>query len=678
MRFSKFVDCHFHFALFLLASLNSLVVAAAQIEFTKSDAETVRLVAETIRQRHLAEPQFDDALSEQLLSDFVEIWDPSKVYFLKTDIAVFEVSNYVLDDQIVRGNIDFAKLVFDRYQFRQQELAKTIGTLIEVNHDFTVDESISVKFKERQWASTKVELHERWRKRIKSELLALSLDGTEKTDAQKTLHQRYQNSRELLKQTEAHELLEIYLTSLTRCLDPHSTFMAPNSRDEFDIAMKLRLQGIGARLRFKDGNTVVEDVVPGGAAAADGRLMKGDTIVGVDRTNNGDLTDIVGLKLSRVVELIRGPKGSTVRLKIQKASGESTIYELTRQVIQLAGQEAKGTIIEAGEWNPTATDRIGILSIPSFYRDFQGATNGGSFKSTSRDVEKILASFRDQDVHGVIVDLRGNGGGALDEAVEVSGLFIPHGPIVQIQSKGQKATVLHDEDPDMSWRGPMIVVCDRLSASASEIFTGAMRDYRRAIVVGDQTTHGKGTVQNVMPIAGGITLFPKDRGALKLTIGKWYRVNGDGSQIAGISADIVLPSILSALKLGESELANAIPFDRIQGAEFTPLTNYVADGIGKELQKRSTERILTDEDFTRLHHRIELMKDREQRAMVSLNKKTASQQHAQIKEFAEKPADGREGGVTDTPDPTRFRDTFYNREILNITLDYMQLLRQQA
>lgn len=678
MRSSKFVGCCSCIILFAFTSWKENVIAADQINFTKSDAETVRLVAESIRQRHLENPKFDDSLSVQLLNDFVESWDPSKIYFLKADIDVFQTSRHVLDDQIIQGNADFAKLVFDRFQLRQQELTKMIGTLIDKDHDFTIDESLSMNFEERSWASTNEERQERWRKRVKSELLVLSLEGEQSAGAKKMLHRRYQNSREMLKQTETHELLEIYLTSLTRCLDPHSTFMAPDSREEFDIAMTLQLQGIGARLQFTDGNTVVDEVVPGGAAAADGRLMKGDTIVGVDRANDGTMTDVVGLKLSRVVEHIRGPKGSIVRLKIQKASGESAIYDLTRQVIKLGGQEAKGEILDAGEWIPTGSGRIGIVSIPSFYRDFQGAANGGSFKSTSRDVKRILAHFRNQGVDAIVVDLRGNGGGALDEAVEVSGLFIPRGPIVQIQSKGQQPTVLNDEDPDMAWRGPMVVVCDRLSASASEIFTGAMRDYRRAIVVGDRTTHGKGTVQNVMPVAGGITLFPKDRGALKLTIGKWYRVNGDGSQIAGIASDVVLPSRLSAMKLGESELENAMPFDRIQRADFIPFTSYVVDGVGTELQKRSEERIRTDEDFGRLNRRIQFVKDREQRKVMSLHKTTASQRHAELKEVAEKPKDDSKDVARGTQELTRFRETFYNREVLNITLDYLQVLRPRA
>jgi carboxyl-terminal processing protease len=547
-------------------TLTSFAVAAAicanaiaeDIQFSRFDSDTARLAVQLIRERHLENQPIDDAVSQQLLTNFVELWDPSRLYFLAADIEHFNQSQKLLDDELTNGEIGFAKRVFENFQQRQLELKQLISTFIDTEHDFAVEESIARKADDLPWAASDAELRERWRKRIKSELLAFKLDGQSDNDGRKKLHQRYENARQLLQLTEAVELLEMYLTALTRCLDPHSSYLAPSSKAEFDIAMTLQLQGIGARLRFADGNTTVESVVPGGSAAADGRLTTGDTIVAVRQSDDMLLTDVVGMKLSRVVDLIRGPADTVVRLKIQKATGESVIYDLTRTTVKLEGQEAHGTVIESGRWIDGATTRIGVLSLPSFYRDFQGAADGGQFKSTSRDVQKILALFRDQNVEALIVDLRGNGGGALDESVEVSGLFIPQGPVVQIQSKAGPVSVLSDQDPEMHWRGPLIVVCDRLSASASEILAGAIRDYRRGIIVGDPTAHGKGTVQNVISLSSRISLLrQQDHGVLKLTVAKWYRVNGDGSQIHGIPADIAIPSIRSTLEKGEAALENS-------------------------------------------------------------------------------------------------------------------------
>jgi carboxyl-terminal processing protease len=439
--------------------------------------------------------------------------------------------------------------------------------------------------------------------------------------------------------------------------------------------MTLQLQGIGARLRFADGNTTVECVVPGGSAAADGRLTTGDTIVAVRQSDDMLLPDVVGMKLSRVVDLIRGPADTVVRLKIQKATGESVIYDLTRTTVKLEGQEAHGTVIESGRWIDGATTRIGVLSLPSFYRDFQGAANGGQFKSTSHDVQKILALFRDQKVEALIVDLRGNGGGALDESVEVSGLFIPQGPVVQIQSKAGPVSVLSDQDPEMHWRGPLIVVCDRLSASASEILAGAIRDYRRGIIVGDPTTHGKGTVQNVISLSSRISLLrQQDHGVLKLTVAKWYRVNGDGSQIHGIPADIAIPSIRSTLEKGEAALENSIPFDRIATTSFLPFTNYVTDETLQQLRKTSAERIKLDSDFKKLNQQIAFLVEQQEKNAISLNETVARQNHAELEELSAVD----QGDPETTDDEMRFRNTFYNRELVSITVDYARLLQAEV
>lgn len=651
---------------------------AEDIQFTASDSETARLILDLIHRRHLEKQPVDDTLSAQLLDSFVEAWDSSRLYFLASDIDEFNASRYVLDDQLAKGDVGFAKTVFDRFRLRQSSLVQEISELIDADHDFTVDEVRTLDFDAREWASSKEERRERWRKRIKSELLAEKLDGQADAEARTKLHRRYQNLLQLSKQMERHELLELYLTSLTRCLDPHSSYLAPASREEFEIAMKLRLQGIGALLRSTDGITVVEEVVRGGAAAADGRLSKGDTIIAVGQNTSGPMQDIVGFKIKRVVELIRGPAASVVRLRVSKATGESVVYKITRSVVKLEEQEARGLVVDVEKWLGEGTERLGVLSLPSFYRDFQGAASNREFKSTSRDVRKILDSFRRQHVDAVLIDLRGNGGGALEEAVAVSGLFVPTGPIVQVHSRGEDATVLKDQNPDMPWRGPLVLLCDRLSASASEIFAGAMKDYDRALVVGDQTTHGKGSVQNVMSLTNGFSTFRKDRGAVKLTIGKWYRINGNSCQIAGVSSDIILPSMRQVMETGESKLDNALPFDQIRRVDFVPFTDYRSEVIVKALRQSSRDRVGKDKDFERLAQKMKFMTDQQQRKLMSLKESVAVARLAKLKSLSSNDTkEGNEESTTSKP-KTRFAQTFYNREVVHIVVDYIRLLEKQA
>ena len=499
-----------------LALLANAAYSSDLGQVTDDDGKTARMVADMVRAGHINHPAIDDAISTHLLDRYVDIWDPQKLYFLQSDIDGFREYRLVLDDKIRAGDVKFASMVFERFLTRMEERAGMIDKLIDTEHDFTVDEEIVVDPDDLDWAKTGEELMDRWRRRIKFDLLMLKLEDTDLADARDRLHRRYKGSRNLMRQTEGHEILELYLSSLTHCLDPHSSYMSPQTLEEFQIQMKLELKGIGARLKYDDGYTVVEEVLKGGAAAAHGKLAKGDKIIGVDPDGPGgtqENIDVVEMKLSRVVDKIRGAEGTAVTLEVKKEAGGIESYTMTRQRVKLTEQEVKGKIIESAEWIDGSAAKIGILNIPSFYRDFQGASQGGNFKSTSRDVKQVLRRFNEQGVEALIVDLRWNGGGALSEAIEVSGLFIPRGPVVQVRQRNNEVTAYEDEDANMSWRKPMVVVCNRLSASASEIFAGAIKDYRRGIVVGDKTTHGKGSVQNVMNVANRLALFGKDRGS---------------------------------------------------------------------------------------------------------------------------------------------------------------------
>lgn len=647
---------------------------AEKIELTAEDGKTAQMVASMVASRHINHPQIDDALSEKLLKRYIEVWDPQKLYFLQSDIDEFSTEKTSLDDKILKGDVQFAVKVFERFKLRMGERSEKIGALIDADHDFSVEEEITRDADELPWASTEEELTERWRKRIKFDLVMLKLDKTDLADARKRLHTRYHTNKVFMDQTESHEVLELYLSSMTHCLDPHSSYMSPQTLQDFEIQMRLKLEGIGARLKYEDGYTVVEEVIQGGAAAADGRLTKGDKIIGVSSDAVSEFVDVVEMKLTKVVDKIRGKKGTKVKLQVMKEGGGIEEYELTRTEVKITEDEVRGKVIDSAEWIPGQKARVGVLRIPSFYRDFQGASQGGDFKSTSKDIKLVLDEFKKQQVDVLIVDLRWNGGGALQEAIEVSGLFIPRGNVVQVKEPGDNVQAFEDEDPEVYWRKPMMVVCNRFSASASEIFAGAIKDYKRGIVVGDRTTHGKGTVQNVVPVANRFSLLAQDRGALKLTISKFYRVNGESTQTKGVTSDLVLPSLLNHRDIGEDSLDNALEFDRITAAEYSQYSSNVTDALVGQLKSRSEKRVEGDKDFAQINKLIARYNERKNDKTISLNENVLRAEEEELKQEQkeEEEAVKQANGVSAKDDI--FPNDFYNKELVNITTDYLELL----
>ena len=670
---------------FVILLVPKSLTAAEPIVLTAEDGKTAQIVASMVSNRHINHPEINDALSEKLLHRYLEIWDPQKLYLLQSDIDEFSVEKTSLDDKILKGDVQFAVDVFERFRSRMDIRAGKLDALIDVEHDFTVEEELIRDAKDIPWAANEEELDERWRKRIKFDLLMLKMDDTDLVEARKRLHKRYHTNQVFLDQTEAHEVLELYLSSMTHCLDPHSTYMSPQTLEDFRIEMELKLDGIGARLKYDDGYTIVEEVIEGGAAATDGRLKKGDKIIGVSFDASDTFVDVIEMKLTKVVDMIRGKKGTKVKLKVlvpKEENEEETagierrtkIYELTRTEVKITEDEVKGKILETSEWIDGRKAKVGILRIPAFYRDFRGASQGGNFKSTARDVKVVLDEFNKQDVQVLIVDLRWNGGGALQEAIEVSGLFIPKGSVVQVKEPDTGVQAFDDEDPDMYWRRPMVVVCNRFSASASEIFAGAIKDYRRGIVIGDRTTHGKGTVQNVVDVVDRRSLFTsQDHGALKLTISKFYRVNGDSTQTKGVTSDVVLPSLLNVREIGEDSLDNALEFDRITRASYSPFSAQVTDAIVSQLQQTSEMRLSTDKDFTQINRLIAKYLERKNDKTISLNESVLRAEEEELKqeqkeeEEAVKQANGEKKDI--------FPEDFYNKELVNISIDYLELLR---
>ncbi|MEM9701205.1 MAG: carboxy terminal-processing peptidase, partial [Planctomycetota bacterium] len=544
------------------------------------------------------------------------------------------------------GDLTFVNQVYDRYQQRLEQRVAFAQRLIDSEFDFTKDESIVSDPDQIAWVQTPAEMNERWRKRIKYDVLQLTLEDEELNDIRERLHKRYSNLLSVQRQIEPADKLETFITSLAMTFDPHSSFMSEKTLEDFQITMNLSLEGIGAALQNEDGYVTVKQIIQGGAAEEDGRLGLEDKIIGVAQQGEAEFTDVVEMRIGNVVQLIRGKSGTVVRLQVMPADGgEVEVIELKRRKVELKDSAVRGEIYNLGDrlksedGTPGPSLRIGVINIPSFYRDFQGANAGTEgYASTSKDVLKTLQEFRDAGgVDAVIVDLRYDGGGALEEAIEVTGLFIDEGPVVQIKDPAGQIEVRRDEVPDVAYGGPLVVLTNRLSASASEIFAGAIKDYRRGIVVGDETTHGKGTVQNVMPVPPRQLfnlLGNASEGALKLTIQQFYRVNGDSTQNLGVRSDVVLPDMLDHMELGEQYLDNALEFDRIDPANYQPVP-MSSPSIAAKLQEASKARVAADPEFAKILKRIARYERDKERKTVSLNEAERRRERAELKELSD-------------------------------------------
>ena len=660
----------------LMALVATTIFAQQASTTTAADQDTAKYVSSMISKFHISQKPLDDRISAMLVQRFVKELDPQKLYFVKPDIDGFAKYRDHLDDYLKQGKADFGYEVFALYLKRLDERLAVAHKLIDAPHDFALDESMVIDGDQLAWSADAAEANERWRKRVKYDLLTLQLDKVSAEDGRKRLHKRYDTVKRSAHDMEDNEVLEMYLSSMAHCLDPHSSYMSKQSVEDFEIQMRLSLQGIGAALQAEDGVTVVKQIVAGGAAEKDGRLKVGDKITAVGQ-EEGDFQEILEMKLNKVVRLIRGDGGTKVRLRVLKETGETVVYELTRQTIALTSQEVKGEIIQTGERVPGTKGRVGVINIPSFYRDFGGAQQGkDDFKSTARDVLKVLNDFRTQGgVDAIVVDLRMNGGGALSEAIEVSGLFIDRGPVVQVKEQNGRIKSHDDEEPGVEYSGPLLVLCNRLSASASEIFAAAIKDYGRGIVIGDVTTHGKGTVQNVMPVSSQMFRMlngSKDRGSVKLTINQFYRVNGDSTQNRGVESDVVLPSLIDHMDLGESFLENALAFDHIAPAKFAAY-GYNTPQVVAALKEASQKRVAVDPKFQQVAKDIERYLARKNRKTVSLNEEAMKRERDDDK--AAKEVEKEEEENETKSDKPVFAKTEYNNEVLQIALDYSSQLK---
>ena len=641
-----------------------------------NDRHIAVAVRRHLEREHFLRQPIDDGMARRWFDAFFEALDPMKVYFLQSDIDGFMAKRDSLDDLVKRGDVTFAYEVLGRFLQRVDQRLPLVERLIDTSHDFTKEESLVVDREATQWAKSEAEAEDIWRRRIKYDLLVQKMEETPLEEAKDKLHRRYRSFAKRMHQMTADELLETYLSSLTSSFDPHTSFMSPGTLENFEIQMRLELDGIGAQLKSEDGYTTIVELTPGGAAERDGRLKAKDRVVGVGQGTVGEIVDTVDMNLNEVVKLIRGKRGTIVRLKVVPV-GETApkIYDVTRDKIELKDAEARGEVIEHGQKADGSPYRIGVINLPSFYMDMAGAQQGqAEYKSTTRDCRRLLDNFRKEQVDCVVLDLRNNGGGSLPEAIKLTGLFIDRGPVVQIKDADQQVRPYDDVDPGVAWDGPLVVLANKFSASASEILAGAIQDYRRGLIVGDDATHGKGTVQSLLDL--GRQLFQRfdnapSLGAIKITMQQFYRPSGASTQLEGVKSDVTLPSITTHLPVGESDLDHAIAFDRVAAARFQP-EGRVTDGVVAMLQKMSADRVTKNEKFGELAEDIARYKKRKDEKTISLVESEFSKQWNEGK-AAEEEEEKRLEESEFSKRPIVKQDYYFD-EAMNVTVDYLRAL----
>ena len=536
------------------------------------DSHLLKLVAALSEQAHFSRKKITNELSPFILINFLEKLDPVKMYFTRSDIRYFQRYRFKIDDALKQGNLEPIYDIFRIYRLRvQQRLGFCVNLLLTQDHNFESDGSYDFNRQVKNWFDDIEELENLWQKKTHNDLLTLILAGQSKEIAIEVLEKRYRRFIRKVNLFDEEDVISIFLNAFVHTLDPHSNYLNPTQSEEYAIQMSLSYQGIGARLNLADEQVQVVNIIPGGPAARDGRLKPMDKIIGIMDEKNKTITDLIGWDLDEVVKLIRGPKGTRVTLQIipSDSNSDETPYLLTLQRDEVALEEqAASSLIETLEIRDK-TYNIGLVTIPSFYQDYQARSKGeAKYRSTSEDVKKLVHNLLEIGIDALVIDLRGNSGGLLTEATALTGLFIDDGPVVQLKDTRNKIEIVEDPIPGSVYEGPLAVIVDRYSASASEIFAGAIQDYSRGIVVGQQT-FGKGTVQNLYHL-DRYSRFQSKKGfgQLTLTIGKFYRVSGQGTQNKGVIPDIRLPSFIDEEVVGEDTKKNTLPWDKIMSLEY--------------------------------------------------------------------------------------------------------------
>ncbi len=583
------------------------------VEPEKEHAKLSFIIAKQLQYQHYRQMVLDDKLSSKVFDHFLKSLDPSRTFFLASDIKVFEEFRYQLDNNFHRGELKDAFKTFNLYQKRHAERLVYSLNLLENNYeqfDLSGNQEVLIDREEAPWPKTLKEQNTLTKNQLTNLIISFKLAGKEDKEIQELLVKRYKNRINRIKQTNSEDAFRVYMNALAESYDPHTQYFSPRISENFDIQMSLSLEGIGAMLQAEDGYTKVKRLVPAGPAEKAGQLKAGDRIVGVGQGEKDKIVDVIGWRLDDVVQLIRGKKGTIVRLELipQKSKDEhkTKVIKIVRNTVKLEEQAAKKEVIKIT--NNGKEQKIGVIDIPAFYIDFKAAQAGSpDYKSTTRDVKILIEELKQDNIDGLIIDLRNNGGGSLQEVNTLVGLFIESGPTVQIKAGDGRIQQLNDESNAIAYTGPLAVLVNRLSASASEIFAGAIQDYNRGLIIGNQT-FGKGTVQALQKL---------DQGQIKLTHAKFYRVSGGSTQNLGVIPDITFPALYDKDDIGESSLPEALPWDQVAKAEFKLQTSQ--KNLFPGLDSQHKKRIITNPDFRYIQETVARIDKKKSEKVLSLN-----------------------------------------------------------
>jgi carboxyl-terminal processing protease len=637
----------------LSASLQAATPAALTepLRPVEAHALAAQASAELLSRFHYQNVPLDDAMSGKIFERYIKSLDPERIYFLQSDIDAFSVTRSILDDAILKQRLDAPFAIFSRYSQRVNERLTEARAMLADKFEFDSADSYRYVRTDVPWASSEAELRELWRKRVKNDWLRLKLAGQEDKAIRETLGKRYDRALLNAARSKSDDVFQVFMNAYAESIEPHTSYLGPRASEDFAITMRLSLVGIGAVLQERDEYVTIRELVPGGPAARSEQLKVGDRIAGVAKDDKTPLADVLGWRVDDVVSLIRGTKDTTVTLDILPADagpdGKHKRVTLVRDTIKLEKQAAAKSVIELGG---DARQKIGVITLPTFYQDVE-ARNGKdeNFRSATRDVARLLAELKSDKVDAVLIDLRNNGGGSLDESIKLTGLFIDKGPVVQQRNAKGQIRIEQDVEAGVAWDGPVGVLINRASASASEIFASAIQDYGRGLVIGEQT-FGKGTVQTLLDMDEMAKSEKPKYGELKLTIAQFFRVSGGTTQLRGVTPDIPLASMSDPARFGESSYDNALPWTQISPADFKPAGNTAA--LLPTLTSRHAERVAKDSGYRDLLEDIAEVETLRKRTEISLNeaerRKERTLQEARLK-AREKLRSGDAVGNADAP-----------------------------
>mgnify|MGYP001267953369 FL=1 len=669
------VSAYLFFKLFFLVLLFPTIVLAHKDQ--KLNSEVIKGIVEQFVSMHYSQKPLDDEMSSRIFSIFLNRLDPAHYYFLEDDVKNFQKYETRVDDMLRRGDANLAFDIFERFKERLSERLSMLEEFLKEDFNFSKDAKWTLDRSDQPYPSTKEEARIIWRTKIKFDLLTLKLSDTNLNEGKERLMKRVRGLWKEYSQYDNDDIVSMFINSMAAAYDPHSSYLAAQDLKNFDISIKLSLEGIGAVLRWEDGYTVVNSIVPGGAAARNGKLNADDKIIAVAQ-GNGPFESVIDMRLNDVVQLIRGKRGTKVGLQILRKSkkGFDTLkIAIIRDKIVLKDGEAQSNIfnypLKKENKLQNNINRIGIIKLPSFYVDFNDRRkNPKNFKSASRDVKSHITKFIEENVDGVILDLRNNGGGGLDEAINMAGLFIGQNPVVVVRQSGGRRITVHRSRQKAIYKGPLLVMLNRYSASASEILAGALHDFNRAILVGDTTTFGKGTVQNIFQL-------PEGYGALKVTIAQFYRVSGWSTQNRGVESNITLPSINNVREIGESTLENALPWRSIDPVSYESKRN-LSKNIIPKLKILSDSRITSSDFFQKINEDIDLylnsVKDLKYTSILKIQEDDATRKSKRELEISNsKKNEGDLSANDDSEDKKELQLDDYIRESMAILADFISL-----